>query len=153
MDYFLTWGYLGLFLGSFLSATILPLSSELLVSAKLLAGASSWTVLLVATAGNWLGSLSTYGIGWLGKWEWIEKWFKTSPEKMEAQQTKIIKYGSLLAFLVWLPVVGDMFALALGFYKVNFAKCSTFMLVGKFVRFFIYIMLFDYIGKWFGFEI
>ena len=153
MEYFLTWGFLGLFLGSFLAATILPFSSEILVTGMLFAGASPFYILITATAGNWLGSLSTYGIGWLGKWEWIEKWFKTSHEKIEGQQAKIAKYGSLLAFLVWLPVIGDVFALALGFYKVNFAKCCIFTLIGKLLRFLIYIALFDYIGSWFGFEI
>ena len=149
MEYFLTWGYLGLFLGSFLAATILPFSSEILVTGMLLAGASPFYVLITATMGNWLGSLSTYGIGWLGKWEWIEKWLKTPREKIEKQQEKIAKYGSLLAFLVWVPVVGDVFALALGFYKVNFIKCSIFMLIGKFLRYYIYIELFDYVGSWF----
>jgi len=153
MEYFLTWGYPGLFLGSFLAATILPFSSEILVTGLLLAGASPLYVLIIATTGNWLGSLSTYGIGWLGKWEWIEKWFKVSREKIEKQQGKIAKYGSLLAFLVWAPVIGDVFALALGFYRVNFIKCSIFMLIGKFLRYFIYIALFKYVGSWLGFEI
>ena len=153
MEYFLTWGYLGLFLGSFLAATILPFSSEILVTGMLLAGASPLYVLITATIGNWLGSLSTYGIGWLGKWEWIEKWFKVSREKIEKQQEKIAKYGSLLAFLVWVPVIGDVFALALGFYRVNLIKCSIFMFIGKFLRYFIYLALFKYVGGWFGFEI
>jgi membrane protein YqaA with SNARE-associated domain len=119
----------------------------------LFAGASPLYVLITATMGNWLGSISTYGIGWLGKWEWIEKWFKISRAKIEKQQTKIKKFGSILAFLVWVPIIGDMFALALGFYKVNFPKCCVFMLMGKFLRFCIYIMLFDYIGGWFGLEL
>ncbi len=153
MEYLLEWGYLGLFSGSFLAATILPFSSEILVTGMLLAGASPFYVLITATIGNWLGSLSTYGIGWIGKWKWIEKWFKTSHEKIEAHQTKIAKYGSLLAFLVWVPVIGDVFALALGFYKVGFIKCYIFMLIGKFLRFLIYIALFNYTVNWFGFEI
>jgi len=153
MEYFLTWGYLGLFLGSFLAATILPFSSEILVTGMLIAGGSPVNILIVASTGNWLGSLSTYGIGWLGKWGWIEKWFKISREKIERQQAKIAKYGSLLAFFVWIPVVGDVFALGLGFYKINFTKCCIFMLIGKLLRFFVYITLFDYIGSWFGFEI
>ena len=150
MEYFLTWGYIGLFLGSFLAATILPFSSEILVTGMLLAGASPLYVLIAATVGNWLGSISTYGIGWLGKWEWIEKWFKTSREKIEKQRVKIAKYGSLLALLVWLPIIGDVFALALGFYKVSFTKCCIFMLIGKFLRYFIYITLFDYVGRELG---
>ncbi len=153
MEYFLTWGYLGLFLGSFLASTILPFSSEILVSGMLLAGASPVYVLIAATLGNCLGSLSTYGIGWLGKWEWIEKWFKTSREKIEKQQAKIEKYGSLLALLCWLPIVGEVFALALGFYKINFTKCVIFIFIGRFLRYFVYITLFTYVGSWFGFEI
>ena len=153
MEYFLTWGYLGLFLGSFLAATILPFTSEILVGGMLLVGASPFYVLITATMGNWLGSVSTFGIGWLGKLEWIEKWFKVSREKIEKQQEKITKYGSLLALFVWLPVIGDVFALALGFYKVNFIRCSIFMLIGKFLRYFIYIALFIYFGGRLGFEI
>ena len=153
MEFFLTWGYIGLFLGSFLAATIFPFSSELLVTGMLFTGASPLYILLTATAGNWLGSLTTYGIGWLGKWEWIEKRFKISHDKMAKHQQKIAKYGSYTAFFVWIPVIGDILALALGFYKVNFTKCCIFMLIGKFLRFFIYITLFDYVGGWLGFEI
>ena len=35
MEYFLEWGYFGLFLSSFLAATVLPLSSELVLSVVL----------------------------------------------------------------------------------------------------------------------
>ncbi len=153
MEYFLEWGYWGIFIGSFLAATILPFSSEILVTGMLLAGGSPLYILITATAGNWLGSLSTYALGWFGKWEWIEKWLKISYEKIEKQQQKIAKYGSLLAFLVWIPLVGDVFALALGFYKVNPIKCAAFMLLGKFLRFFIYIFLYKEVGEWIGFEI
>jgi len=154
MEYLLSWGYLGLFLGSFFAATILPFSSEILITGLLLAGASPIYVCVTATVGNWLGSLSTYGIGRLGKWEWIEKWFKSSREKIEKQRERIAKYKSLLALLVWVPIIGDVFALALGFYKINFTKCCIYMLIGKSLRYIIYIVLFSYIGNnWLGFEI
>ena len=152
MEYFLAWGYIGLFVGSFLAATILPFASEILVTGLLVAGASPFYVLITATLGNWLGSISTYGIGWLGKWEWIEKWLKTSREKIETQQAKITRYGSLLAFLVWVPVVGDVFALALGFYKIKFTRCCIFMFIGKLSRYFVYISVFiGLFEKWLGF--
>ncbi len=153
MEFLLSWGYLGLFIGSFLAATILPLSSEILVTGLLLAGANPLFVLIAATTGNWLGSMSTYWLGWLGKWEWIEKWFKITPEKVEKQRMRIAKYGSSLAFLAWIPLVGDVFALALGFYKVDFKKCAVFMLIGKFCRFLTVIILYKYIGQWFGWEL
>ena len=149
MEYLLHWGYLGLFLGSFLAATILPLSSEILLTGLLLAGASPVLLLVTATAGNWLGSLSTYGLGRLGKWEWIEKWLKISHEKVKRQQKAVTNYGSWLAFLVWVPVIGDVFALALGFYKVNFTRCCVFMLIGKLTRYAAYILLYKYVAGFF----
>jgi len=149
MEYLLSWGYLGLFLGSFLAATILPLSSEILLTGLLLAGASPVLLLVTATAGNWLGSLSTYGLGWLGKWEWIEKWLKISHEKVERQQKAVTNYGIWLALLVWVPVIGDVFALALGFYKVNFTQCCVFMLIGKLTRYAAYILLYKYVAGFF----
>ena len=145
MEFLLEWGYLGLFVGSFLAATILPFSSEILVIGLLLAEANFIYVFISATLGNWLGSISSYGIGWLGKWEWIEKWLKISHKKIEQQQVRIKKYGSLLAFLVWVPIIGDVLALALGFYRVNFIKCSVFILVGKSSRYLVFIILYGYI--------
>jgi len=150
MEILLQWGYVGLFVGAFLAATILPFSSEILVTGLLYVGAIPLIVFIVATSGNWLGSVLTYYMGWLGKWEWIEKWFKVTPEKLEKQQAKISKYGSLLSFFVWFPVVGDVFALALGFYKVSPARCIVFMLIGKATRFAIYIFLFTYFSDTFG---
>ena len=153
MAHLLDWGYFGLFIGSFLASTILPLSSEIFVTGMLIAGANPVYVLITATIGNWGGSLSTYWLGWVGKWTWIEKWLKIKPEKLEKQKKRIDKYGSSLAFLAWLPIVGDIFALGLGFYKIDPKKCILFMFIGKFCRFLAYILLFLYAGEWFGWNI
>ena len=152
MEILLQWGYLGVFIGAFLAATILPLSSEIFVTGMLYAGANALILFVVATFGNWLGSVSTYYIGWLGKWEWIEKWFKVTPEKLEKQRDRISKYGSWLSFFVWFPIVGDVFALALGFYKVSPMRCILFMLIGKATRFAVYILLYLYFSDTFGWE-
>lgn len=143
MEFFLEWGYLGLFIGTFLAATIIPFSSEILVTGILLAGGEELPVFLVATAGNWLGSLTSYYIGYMGKWEWIEKWLRVSKEKLEAQQEKIKKYGALLAFLCWLPFIGDVFAIGLGFYRLSFTKCAIYILLGKAARFALWIYLYS----------
>ena len=75
-------GLSGLFIGTFLAATIFPFSSDALYMAILAATANPVGCLLVGTMGNWLGSVLTYWIGWIGKWEWIEKWFKVKPETL-----------------------------------------------------------------------
>jgi membrane protein YqaA with SNARE-associated domain len=76
MEYFLDFGYVGLFFGSFLASTIIPLSSEILLGGMLLAGGNPWLCFVLATAGNGLGSVTSYGLGYLGKWQWIEKWMR-----------------------------------------------------------------------------
>jgi len=149
MEFFEQLGYLGLFLGSFLAATVVPFSSEILVTGMLVAGANKFYIFLFATLGNWLGSVSTYAIGLLGKLQWAEKFFKISHEKIEKQQRIIQKFGSWLSFFVWLPVIGDVFALALGFYKVSPKTCIPFMLIGKAARFLTVIFLYNIIVKLF----
>ena len=120
-----------MFAGAFLAATIIPFSSDILLIGILLAGGDPWISFLSATAGNWLGGLTSYGLGRIGKWE-----------KLLKQKSKIDKYGSWIALITWLPFVGDVFAIGLGFYKLNFAKCAVFMLIGKGARFAVWILLF-----------
>jgi membrane protein YqaA with SNARE-associated domain len=142
-------GYFGLFIGSFLASTIIPFSSDVLLAGFLLVGGNPILSLFIATTGNWLGGLTTYGIGYVGRWEWIEKWFKVKPETLEKQKSKITKYGSILAFVTWLPIVGDLFSLALGFYKVRPARCAIFMFIGRFIRFLIWVILYETFGEQF----
>jgi membrane protein YqaA with SNARE-associated domain len=94
--------------------------------------------LIAGTAGSWLGSLFTYGLGWLGKWEWIEKWLKVSHEKLEKHQKSVQKYGAWLALLSGVPVIGDILVLALGFYKTTPGWTFVLLLVGKLARFLIW---------------
>ncbi|MCP4214907.1 MAG: DedA family protein, partial [bacterium] len=70
------YGYLGLFAGSFLAATIVPFSSEALLSAMIYMGYDVTVCVTVASIGNWLGGMSSYFLGYLGKLEWIEKYLK-----------------------------------------------------------------------------
>lgn len=143
----MTWledlGLLGLFLGTFLAATFVPFNSDSLFIVILLATKSPLACFLAATAGNWLGSVTTYVIGRLAKWEWIEKWFKVTREKLEAQKVKIEKYGIWLALLSWLPFIGDVITLALGFYKTPWTWTLLLLLAGKAARFGVWMFLVD----------
>lgn len=135
MELLAQYGLWGLFLGSFLAATVVPFSADVLFVGMLLAGLHSPAqVLIVATLGNWLGSLTSYGIGRSGKWEWIEK-LHISRQSLEKQKSKIDHFGAYIALLTWLPFIGDIFAVALGFYRVSFISAAVWMLVGKAVRF------------------
>lgn len=60
MSWLESFGLLGLFIGTFLAATIVPISSSALYIAVLVATKNPVACLIVGTLGNWLGSVSTY---------------------------------------------------------------------------------------------
>ncbi len=128
-------GLLGLFLGNFLAATIIPFSSDALYIAMVATLKQPLACFVVATIGNWLGSVVTYYVGWLGRWEWIEKWFKVKPETLEKQKARIDRYGFWLALIVWVPIIGDVIALGLGFYRARPLWTIILLLIGKAGRF------------------
>ena len=137
METLIDLGYFGLFIGSFLASTIIPMSADVLLVGILALGGDAWLCLLLATIGNWLGGLTSYGIGWLGKWEWMERWFKVTREKLEQQKKHIDRYGIWLALFTWLPLVGDLFAIALGFYRIRPVASAIYMLLGRYAERFI----------------
>jgi membrane protein YqaA with SNARE-associated domain len=129
------YGYLGLFFASFLAATILPFSSEVILSGMLIAGYNTTFCLLIATFGNWLGGMSSYGLGYLGNIERLEKWLGFKREKLPKFRMYISKYGSYVAFFCWLPFVGDPLAVALGLFRSNSLNVAVWMLLGKAIRY------------------
>ncbi len=137
-----TLGLWGLFLGCFLAATIIPFSSDAIYFAVLHATQNPVGCLFMGTLGSWIGSVLTYWVGWIGKWEWIEKWFKVKPETLEKQKLTIDKYGIWAALICWVPVIGDIIALALGFYKTKQGWTILMLLVGKFSRFLVWNMIY-----------
>ncbi|MDX9890068.1 MAG: DedA family protein, partial [Bacteroidales bacterium] len=119
MDTFIHFGYVGLFLSSFLASTIVPLSADVVLTALVLLKFNPWVCLIIATGGNFLGGLTSYGLGYIGKWEWLEKYFKVDRQKVENFQKKITQYGIFAAAFAWLPFVGDLIAISLGFFKIR----------------------------------
>lgn len=132
---FIQLGYWGLFLASFLSSTIIPLGSEVFLITLIGLGLNPIWCVLIATLGNSLGGMTSYGIGYLGKWEWIEKYFRTPKEKVINFQHKIKRWGAIAGLFAWLPFVGDLIAIGLGFMKLNPWLCCMYMTIGRFIRF------------------
>ena len=135
-------GLLGLFIGTFLAATVFPFSSDALYIGALVAGIKPAAVLIVGTLGNWLGGVTTYFLGRLAKWEWVEEHFNVKPQTLEKHHLFIEKYGVWVALLTWVPFIGDVIAIALGFYKSPAVWSLLLMLVGKFGRFFIWTAIY-----------
>ncbi|MBK5719687.1 DedA family protein [Dysgonomonas sp. Marseille-P4677] len=135
LDGFVEYGYIGLFLASFLAATILPFGSEFVFAGLLAMGMNAWSCVIIASVGNWLGGMTNYYLGRLGKIEWIEKYLKVDKAKIERMQHWLEGKGAIMAFFSFMPVVGDIIALALGYMRANIYIVNICMFAGKFIRY------------------
>ncbi|MFA8433767.1 MAG: YqaA family protein [Marinifilaceae bacterium] len=135
------YGYLGLFLAGFLSATLLPFSSEAILSMFLYSDYDFKVAIGAASLGNWLGGMSTYYLGYLGKWEWIEKYLRIKKERVERTRKYLFRKGSVLAFFAWLPFIGDVIPLGLGLLRSHPVWVAFFMLLGKILRYLVWAWL------------
>ena len=141
MEFLIEYSYLGVFLAALLAATILPFSSEVVLTGVLLAGAAYFPCMIAATAGNFLGGMSCYWLGMVGKITWIKKYLRLDIAKIERVQKRIQKHGSWVGFFVFLPGIGDFIAVALGFIRANVWIVAISMLIGKALRYWVWMEL------------
>lgn len=137
------WGYFGLFVASFLAATVIPLSSEALFVVMLF-HFDPWICLIVATAGNSLGGWLNYGLGYLGNPEWLAR-IRVKPAQIHRWKDRVNFYGVWLALFSWLPFVGDIMAVALGFFRADWKGSFLFIFVGKFLRYLVILVFYLYV--------
>ncbi|HAN79729.1 MAG TPA: hypothetical protein DCQ31_19185, partial [Bacteroidales bacterium] len=90
------------------------------------------------SAGNWLGALTGYALGYAGNWQKITKFTGVKQEKVEKFRGHVIKYGPLLAFFTWLPGIGDPITVALGFFRTGFWSTAIIILLGKVARYIVF---------------
>lgn len=116
---------LSLFISSFLAATLLPGGSEAVLFAVLKAYPETlWYALIIATIGNTLGGMVTFGMGWL------------LPQTQQLKHVeKLRRYGTFALLLAWAPLIGDALCLAAGWLRLNPWQAALFMAIGKFSRY------------------
>lgn len=137
---FLTeWGYWGMFISAFLAGTVLPFSSEAVLLACIGLGLDPILSTLSTTAGNALGGLTCYWIGHFGKMEWIEKYLGVKKKQMDKAERFIKGKGSWIAFLSFLPVIGDAILVVLGLMRANALIVTISMTLGKLARYAILV--------------
>ena len=127
---------------SFLAATILPLSSELVLSTMLLTGSfDKYLLLVVASFGNILGS----SVNWyLGKKILIfkdKKWFPASEKQIVKSEIYFKKYGIWSLLMAWVPIIGDPLTLVAGILRVNFYTFLLLVTISKISRYIFLIFI------------
>ena len=141
MEFLTEFGYVGLFAASFIAATLLPMSSELVLTVLLANDFDPTMLVLVATAGNTLGSLTSYAIGYYGGPLVAKKMLKISDEEFKAARRRFRKYGTWSLLLAWVPVIGDPITLVAGVLKVRLFWFVTLVAIAKFARYLFITLL------------
>ena len=124
----------GLFASSFIASTLFPGGSEALLLWLLSQQQISVYMLLgVAITGNSLGGIDTLVMGRIIAHYYQEKKLG-STRQLKAQQW-LMKRGSVVLLLSWLPLIGDPLCLLAGWLKLNVYACIVFLVIGKAVRY------------------
>lgn len=135
------WGYVGMFFSSVLAGSILPFSSEVVMAALIGLGLSPTLCVAIATVGNTFGGMTCYYMGRLGHMDWIEKYLHVKRARIERMQRFLQGKGALMAFFSFVPVVGGVMVIALGFMRSNLLLTALSMVVGKLLRYLVLVWL------------
>ena len=137
-DFFISYGYWGMGLASFLAGTFFPFSSEAVMAALLVASSMDPVLTVVSgTIGNVLGSMVNYYIGSFCSPETISKWFRIKPKRMEMAQRYVARYGAWMGFFSFIPILGTAISIALGVLKANVWGTFLSTFLGKTIRYIV----------------
>lgn len=141
-QFFIDWGYWGLFFSAFVAGSIVPFSSEAVMIVLIGMGLDPAWCVLAASAGNTLGGMTCYWIGMLGKTAWIGR-LGIGPKQMERARRFLAGRGALMGFFAFLPYLGEAIALMLGLMRSNVWLTGGSMLAGKTLRYIVVLATFQ----------
>ncbi len=127
--------YLTLFLSAFLSATLLPGTSEILFVGMIAQDFDKLTLLAWATAGNSLGAAVNWYLGRYLLHYQDRKWFPFKQAALGNVQRGFQRYGVWTLLLAWVPVIGDPLTFFAGVMRVRFMVFMILTALGKCLRY------------------
>ena len=101
-------------LAAFLAGSFFPFSSEAVMVGLMATGLDPWQLAIYGTIGNVLGSAFNYGVGRMGKVEWM-------------------------GFFAFLPILGSAITILLGLMRANVVITFIAITLGKIFRYIILI--------------
>ena len=138
-DILLGYGYWGMLFAAFLAGSFFPFSSEAVMLALLAAGLEPWPLVVYGTIGNVLGSAVNYGVGRMGRLDWIERYLHISQQSMQRAETFMAGRGALMGFFAFLPVLGSAITILLGLMRANIPLSFLSITAGKLLRYLLLI--------------
>ena len=101
------------------------------------AGGDPWGLFIWASLGNILGGMFNYGVGRMGDENWIYKLLKLPPKKLNKGIQQVKRYGVWAGLLSWIPILGSVITVAMGYLRLNPVYSAISMAVGKAIRYYI----------------
>jgi membrane protein YqaA with SNARE-associated domain len=133
-EFIFSLGYFGLFAISFLSASLLPLASEAILLGMPLLGYNIWLVGLIATLGNYAGTLLNYYVGKKGSDFVLSRYIKINPKTWARAERLYQRWGPVALFFSWVPFIGDPLTAVAGALNMHIRTFTFWVLLGKGIR-------------------
>lgn len=133
------YGYLGMLAAAFLAGSFFPFSSELVMVGLMAAGLDPLLLVVYGTVGNVLGSVFNYGVGYMGRIDWIEKYLHVRKEKLERTRQFLAGKGAWMGILAFLPILGSVVTIVLGLMRANMTITFISITIGKFLRYLLLV--------------
>ena len=124
--------YLLLFASAFLAATLIPVSSEVVLATLSIARAEEiWFLVALASLGNTLGALVNWVLGrFLHRYR-DRRWYPVTPQQHERAADWFRRFGIWSLLLAWVPIIGDPLTLVAGLARVRFLPFLLLVGLGK----------------------
>lgn len=114
----------------------MPAQSEIFLSALVYAGKYDiYTLIIIATIGNVLGSCVNYLLGKYLMHFQNKKWFPASDKLIKRATDFYQKYGVWSLLLAWTPFLGDPLTIIAGIFRTNIYVFLTLVTIGKAIRY------------------
>lgn len=136
-NFLLDYGYWGMLVAAFLAGSFFPFSSEAVMLALLAAGLHPLPLVIYGTVGNVGGSMFNYGVGRMGRLNWIEHHLHVKKRDLGKAQRFLGGHGAWMGFFAFLPVLGSAITIVLGLMRANIPITFTSITLGKAIRYVI----------------
>lgn len=135
ISFLINWGYWGMLAAAFLAGSFFPFSSEAVMAGLQAAGLEPLPLVIYGSIGNVLGSMFNYGVGRMGKMEWIEKYLHVKKKSLDKAERFMAGRGAWMGFFAFLPLLGSAITIVLGLARANIPISILSITIGKVLRY------------------
>lgn len=135
ITFLVDWGYWGMLMAAFLAGSFFPFSSEAVMAGLQAAGLAPLPLVVYGSIGNVLGSMFNYGVGRMGKMEWIEHYLHVKKKSLDKAERFMAGHGAWMGFFAFLPLLGSAITIVLGLTRANIPISILSITIGKVLRY------------------